>query len=72
LAKLTGGEFFGQVSGKDAAKVFVSTHELIDGMYYLSYVPPDATKSAVHEVEMKPAPKGKLELMYARRYFWNP
>ena len=53
-------------------KVFASIRELIDGMYYLSYVPPDASKGAVHEVEVKPAPKQKLELSYARKYIWNP
>jgi hypothetical protein len=41
LAKLTGGEFFGQVGGKDAAKVFASIRELMDGMYYLSYAKRD-------------------------------
>jgi hypothetical protein len=40
--------------------------------YYLSYVPPDASKSPVHEVEVKPAPKEKFELAYARKYAWNP
>jgi hypothetical protein len=53
-------------------RVFASIQELIDGMYYLSYVPPDASKGAVHEVVVKPAPKEKSQLSYARKYFWNP
>jgi hypothetical protein len=72
FAKLTGGESFSQVSSKDMPKVFASVEELLDGMYYLSYVPPDASKSAAHEVEVKPASKEKFELSYARKYFWNP
>jgi len=71
-ATLTGGESFKEISRKDMPKVFASIRELIDGMYYLSYVPPDASKGAVHEVEVKPAPKQKLELSYARKYLWNP
>ena len=69
FAKLTGGEFFSEVSGK---KVFASIQELMDGMYYLNYVPPDASKSAVHEVELKPAPKEKFQLTYPKKYLWNP
>ena len=71
-AKLTGGESFSGLSRSDASKVFASIKEVIEGMYYLSYVPPNASKSAVHEVEVKPAPKEKFELSYARRYPWNP
>lgn len=72
LAMLTGGESFSLLGRKDAPKVFASIRELINGLYYLRYVPPDASKSAVHEVEVKPASKQKLELSYARKYFWNP
>jgi VWFA-related protein len=72
FAKLTGGESFIQVDSKDMPKMLARIQELIDGMYYLSYVPPDAAKSAVHEVEVKPAQREKLELSYARRYPWNP
>jgi Ca-activated chloride channel homolog len=72
FAKLTGGESFTQVESKGMPKVLASIKELIDGMYYISYLPPDAAKSAVHEVEVKTAQKEKLELMYARKYFWNP
>jgi hypothetical protein len=46
--------------------------ELINGMYYLSYVPPDASNCAVHEVEVKPTSKEKCEQSYARKYAWNP
>jgi len=71
-AKLTGGESFSRLSRSDIPKVFASIEESIEGMYYLRYLPPDASKSAVHEVEVKPAPKEKFELSYARRYPWNP
>jgi VWFA-related protein len=72
FAKLTGGESFNRLSRNDMPKVFASIREMMDGMYYLSYVPPDDSKSAVHEVEVKPAPKEKFELSYARKYLWNP
>jgi hypothetical protein len=52
-------------------KVFASIQTLIDGMYYLSYVPPEAAKTAVHEVEVKPTTKEKFKLSYAREYLWN-
>jgi Ca-activated chloride channel homolog len=71
-AKLTGGESFSRLSRQDMPKVFASIEEMIEGMYYLSYVPPDASKSGVHEVEVKPAPTEKFELSYARKYPWNP
>lgn len=71
-AKLTGGESFSRLSQQDVPKVFARIQELIDGMYYLSYVPPDAAKSTVHEIDVRPARKGKIELSYARKYFWNP
>jgi VWFA-related protein len=72
FAKVTGGESFTHVDRKDMAKVLASIQQLIEGMYYLSYVPPDATKSAAHEVEVRPVQKEKFELTYARKYFWNP
>jgi len=71
-AKLTGGESFSGLSRQDMPKVFASIKEVIEDMYYLSYVPPDALKGAVHEVEVKPARKEKFELSYARKYPWNP
>ncbi|PYV75847.1 MAG: hypothetical protein DMG97_05500 [Acidobacteria bacterium] len=71
LAEVTGGESFSQIGRKDAPKVFASIKEMMDGMYYLRYVPPDASKSAVHEVEVKRGPKEKFKLSYARRYLWN-
>jgi len=71
LAEVTGGESFGQVGGKDVPKVFASLKDMMDGLYYLRYVPPDASKSAVHEIEVKRAPKEKFKLSYARKYLWN-
>jgi len=72
FAMLTGGESFSGFRRKDMPKVFAGIRELMEGMYYLSYVPPNASKSAVHEVEVKPAPKEKFRLSYARQYTWNP
>jgi Ca-activated chloride channel family protein len=72
LAKFTAGESFSDFGTKNLPKVFATIREQIDGMYYLSYVPPNNAKSAVHEVEVKPAPKEKFELMYPRTYFWDP
>jgi Ca-activated chloride channel homolog len=71
IATRTGGESFTQVGSKDMPKVLTSVQERMDGMYYLSYVPPDGAKNAVHEVEVKAA-KEKLHLSYAREYFWVP
>jgi hypothetical protein len=69
FAKLTGGASLRNINRKE---VFARVKELIDGMYYLSYVPPDFSKNVVHEVEVKPAPKEKFELSYPRKYLWNP
>lgn len=71
LAEVTGGEAFSQVGGKDVPKVFASLKDMMDGLYYLRYLPPDASKSAVHEIEVKRAPKEKFKLSYARKYLWN-
>jgi Ca-activated chloride channel homolog len=72
LANLTGGLSFNQIDRKAIPDVFATIHAMIDGMYYLSYLPPDTSKRAVHEVEVKPrAPHEKLELSYARKYFWS-
>jgi len=69
LAEVTGGGSFSQVRWNDGPKVFVRIKDMIDGMYYLRYVPPDASKRAVHEVQV--APKEKFKLSYARKYLWN-
>ena len=50
FSKLTGGKSFSPRGSNDIRKVFASIQELIDGMYYLRYIPPDASKSAVDEV----------------------
>jgi Ca-activated chloride channel family protein len=68
LAEVTGGQSFDQVGIKGPPKVFATIKEMIDGMYYLRYVPPDASKSALHEVEVKLGPKDKFKLSYARKY----
>jgi VWFA-related protein len=72
FTKLTGGESFTELVGTDVPKAFESIQKMIDSMYFLSYVPPDASKDVVHEVEVKPAPKEKIQLSYAKKYFWNP
>jgi VWFA-related protein len=68
LSTVIGGESF---SGA-GRKVFATIQELIDGIYYLSYVPPDASKSALHKIEVKPAAKEDFKLLYPRTYSWNP
>jgi VWFA-related protein len=72
FAKLTGGESFNQISRSEMPKVFANIRGLIDSMYYLSYVPPDVSSSAVHEVEVKPAAKQKFQVSYPAKYVWNP
>ena len=49
---------------KDVAKVFANIEEMIDGMYYLRYVPPNQSKGLLHEVEVKRSPKDKFNLSY--------
>ena len=71
FAKLTGGESFSQVGRNDLPKVFASIEEMIESMCYLTYVPPEASKSGLHEVEVKRAPNEKFKLSYARKYLWN-
>lgn len=72
LARQTGGESFSGISKKNVPTVFASIRELIDGMYYLTSAPPDASKNTVHEIEVKRVSKEKFEVSYAREYFWNP
>jgi Ca-activated chloride channel family protein len=68
-ARVTGGEYFTDLTRKEIPKVFARIKEMSDGMYYVSYVPP-ASSNRVHEIEIKPAPKDKLELSYPRTYLW--
>jgi Ca-activated chloride channel family protein len=71
LAEVTGGESFTQVGRKEIPKVLTNITGMIDGMYYLTYVPPEAWQSAVHEVEVHRAPKEKFKLSYAKKYLWK-
>jgi VWFA-related protein len=71
LVEVSGGESFTEVSVKDVPKVFGSIQEMMDGMYYLRYVPQDTAKSAVHEVEVKRTDKDKVKLSYPRKYYLN-
>ena len=71
LAEVTGGESFNQVGSKQVPRVFASIKEMIESMYYLTYVPPDESKGPVHEVEAQRTPKEKFKLSYARKYFWQ-
>ena len=71
LAKATGGESFGEVGSKDAPKVFAHIAEMMDSMFYVRYVPPDASHGALHDVVVRWASKDKLKLSYARTYLWN-
>jgi Ca-activated chloride channel homolog len=72
MAELTGGESYSNLSKSDIPKVFASIEQLIDAMYFLTYRPPDGSHGAVHEVEVRLAPKQKFELSYARKYTWKP
>lgn len=60
FSKLTGGRSFSPRAGNEIPKVFAGIEELIEGMYYLRYIPPDASKGTVREVEVKLAPKEKV------------
>jgi Ca-activated chloride channel family protein len=68
-AKVTGGEFFTDITRKHSTQVFTAITEVLSGMYYASYVPPSPGVE-VHELEIKPARKEKLELTYPGKYFW--
>jgi len=71
FAELTGGESFDALGSDDIPRVFTKIRELINGMYYVRYLPPSTTNGPLHEVEVKPASKEKLKLSYARKYFWT-
>lgn len=71
LAEVTGGESISPFGMKDVPKAFANIEDVMDGMYYLRYVPPDASKGVLHEVEVKRSPKEKFNLSYARKYLWN-
>ncbi len=70
-ADITGGAAFMGLTRADVPKAFETIHQMVNGMYYVSYAPPLAP-DAVHEVEIKPSPKEKLELSYPRKYVWMP
>jgi VWFA-related protein len=72
LAGVTGGEYFSPNNENDVNKAFTSIRDMTEGMYCLRYVPPDASKRAIHEVEVKAAPKETFKLSYASKYLWNP
>lgn len=71
-AKLTGGESFNNIPRKEIPNALAKIQALMDGMYFLSYVPPDPSTSSVHKIEVKPVPKEKFNLSYPTRYPWNP
>ena len=66
-AKLTGGQFVAGLTGKNSPKIFAEILQLIDGIYYASYVSPNP-KNKVREIEVKSASKEKLQLSYPRKY----
>jgi VWFA-related protein len=69
-AEQSGGESFTSLTRVDAPKAFETIRQAIGGLYYISYAPPTSADK-IHEVEIKPASKGKLELSYPRKYFWD-
>ena len=68
-ATITGGRFFTDMTRKDVPKAFAQIKAITEGMYYASYVPPPS-KDGVHEIDVKPAPKEKLEVSYPEKYVW--
>ncbi len=72
FARMTGGESYTEIGKRALPNLFADIKGRLAGLYYLSYVPPDASKRGLHYVEVKPAPREKLKLSYARKYFWNP
>jgi hypothetical protein len=70
LADVTGGESFTGLSQTDMPKVFANVKELMSGMYYASYTPPDHPADHVHEVDIKPSSKQKFSVGYPRKYLW--
>lgn len=69
-AKVSGGEFFAGFTPKEIPKTFSRVMALSEGTYFARYVPP-ASNDRVHEVEVKAAPKDKLEISYPRKYLWR-
>ena len=72
FSEQTGGESFDGVGRQEIPKVFTSIRELINGLYYLNYLPPNTPNNAFHEVQVRTASKEKLKLTYAKKYYWNP
>ncbi|MFY9560622.1 MAG: hypothetical protein WAQ52_10350 [Terriglobales bacterium] len=72
MANASGGSSFVSLTAADMPRVFATIRALMDGMYYLSYVPPEPLKKGVHEVEVRPAQGSKFEVSYPRKYLWNP
>jgi len=71
LAEMTGGESFNEVGGREIPKVFDAIQQMLGGMYYLTFVPPDPSRGGFHEIEVQRASKEKFKLSYARKYFWE-
>jgi VWFA-related protein len=67
FASTTGGEFFKDLTAAHAPKILAELREAIEGMYYVRYESPSSGRK-VHEVEIKPVPKQKLDLSYPRTY----
>ena len=70
IADVTGGESFTGLSRTDMPKVFANVKELMSGMYYASYTPPDRPADHVHQVDIKPSSKQKFSVGYPRKYLW--
>ena len=71
MSAITGGGSFSGLSRSEMPKVFATLKQLIEGMYYASYIPPNPN-DAIHEVEVKPAAKEKIKVSYPEKYAWMP
>lgn len=71
LAEVSGGRSFTGFSRGDAPRVFAQTSQVMNSMFYATYIPPDWVKP-VHEIDVRSASKGKLEVSYPSKYLWVP
>jgi len=72
ITEATGGRAFVGLSEAEVPQVFARIRALMEGIYYLSYVPPEPDKVADHELVIKPALGSKFQLSYPSKYPWNP
>ncbi len=69
MARASGGLFFVGIASKDISRTFLQIQEIIEGIYFATYIPP-ASGKGIHEVEVRPAGKEKLDISYPAKYLW--